>query len=84
MMEALGLYKLVEDMIIAQQHSKSTFVPFRNMVTQRPPITPAPRTAPIKNFFEADMQAHKEKGIFIIVIRNSPRDINVLSKRYMS
>jgi len=63
MMEALGLAKLAEDKIIAQQCSKSTFVPFRNMVSQRPPIMPAPRTTPIKHLFEAEMRARREKGL---------------------
>ena len=63
MMEAPGLAKLVEENIIAQQRSKSTFVPFRNMVSQIPSITPTPRTAPIKHFSEAEMQTGREKGL---------------------
>ena len=58
------LDKLVEDKIIAQQHSKFTFVPFRNMVSQRPPIFPAPRTTPIKHLSEAEMNSCREKWIF--------------------
>ena len=64
MMEALGLDNLAEDKIIAQQHSKSNFVPLRNMVSQRPPITLAPITTFIKHLSEADMRAHIEKGIY--------------------
>ena len=63
MMEALGLAKLVEDNIISQQHSQSTFVPFRNMVSPRPLITPAPSTSPIKHLSEADMREHRENGL---------------------
>ena len=63
MMESLGLAKLAEDKIMAQQRSKSTFVPFRNMVPQIPPILPAPRTTPIKHLYEDDMQTCREKGI---------------------
>ena len=48
---------------MAQQFSKSTFVPFRNMVPQRPTIPPAPRHTLIKNVSESDMQARREKGI---------------------
>ena len=55
MMESLGLTKLEKENIIAQQHSKSTFVPFINMVSQRPPIMLTPRTSPIKHFSEAGM-----------------------------
>ena len=63
LMESLGLAKLEEDNIVTQQRSKSTFVPFRNMVTQRPPIMPAPRTTPIKHLFEAEMQECREERI---------------------
>ena len=63
MMEALGLAKLAEDKMAAQQHSKSSFVPFRNMGSQRPPILPAPRSPPIKNLSETEMQTHREKGL---------------------
>ena len=63
MMEALGLAKLAEDKIIAQQRSQSTFVPFRNMVSQIPPIMLAPRIAPIKHLSEFKMQERREKGL---------------------
>ena len=63
MMEALGLAKLVEEKIRAQQHSKFTFVPFRNMVPQRPQMPPAPIATPIKHLSEAEMQARREKGL---------------------
>ena len=63
MMEALGFAKLVEDKIIAQQRSKSTFDPFINMVSQIPPITPAPRTTPVKHLSEAKMRERQEKGL---------------------
>ena len=63
MMESLGLAKLAEDKIMAQQRSKSTFVPFKNMVPQRPPILSAPRTTPIKHLYEAEMWTRREKGI---------------------
>ena len=56
MMESLGLATLVEENIKTQKCSKSTFIPFRNMVSQRPPITPAPITAHIKHFSEAEMR----------------------------
>ena len=59
MMEALGLAKLVKDKIMDQQHSKSTFVPFKNMFPQRPPIPPAPRTTPIKHLSKAKMHQRK-------------------------
>ena len=62
-MEALGLAKLAEYKIMAQQCSKSTSVPFKNMVPQRPPIPPAPRTNPIKHLSEAEMREHREKWI---------------------
>ena len=55
MMEAPGLAKLAEDKIRAQQRSKSTFVPFRNIVPQRPPIMSTPRTALIKHLSEVNM-----------------------------
>ena len=61
MMEILGLAKLVEDKIRAQQRSKSTFVPFRNMVPQGPPIPPTPRTTPIKHLFDVEMRERREK-----------------------
>ena len=63
MMEILGLAQLAEDKIRAQQCPKSIFVPFRNMVHQRPPITPAPRTTLINHLFEVEMQTRREKGI---------------------
>ncbi|MGD0460848.1 MAG: hypothetical protein ABSC21_24290, partial [Terriglobia bacterium] len=63
MMEVLGLAKLAEDKIAAQQRSKPTFVPFRNMGSQRPPITPAPQPTPIKHLSEIEMQACREKGL---------------------
>ena len=64
MMEARGLDKLAGDKIIAQQQYKSNFVPFRNMVSQRPPITLAPRTTPIKHLSEAKMRVRREKRIY--------------------
>ena len=63
MMEILGLAKLAEDKIRAQQRPKSTFVPFKNMVPQRHPIPLTPRTTPIKHLSEAEMQKHREKGL---------------------
>ena len=57
MMEILGLAKLAEDKIRAQQYPKSTFVPFRNMVSQKHPIPPTPRPTPIKHLSEAKMWA---------------------------
>ena len=63
MMEALGLAKLVEDKIQAQQCSKSTLVPFRPMVPQRTQNLLAPRTTPIKHLFEAEILEHWEKGL---------------------
>ena len=63
MMEILGLANLAEDKIKAQQGPKSTFFPFRNMVSQRHPIPPTPRPTPIKHLFEAELQACREKGI---------------------
>ena len=63
MMEFLWLDKLTEDKIRAQQCPKSTFVPFRNMVSQRCPIPPTPRPTPIKHLSEVEMWAHREKGI---------------------
>ena len=63
MMEILGLDKLAEDKIKAQQRPKSTFVPFKNMVSQRHPIPPTPRPTPIKHLYEAEMQACREKGL---------------------
>ena len=62
MMESLGLYKLVEDKIMAQQHSKSNFVPFKNMVPQRSPITLTPRTTTIKHLSKDEMWERREKG----------------------
>ena len=62
MMEALGLAKLAEDKIRAQQRSKSSLVPFKLMVPQRTQNPPAPRTTPIKHFSEAEMREHREKG----------------------
>ena len=63
MMEILGLAKLVEDKIRAQQCLKSTFVPFINMVPQRHPIPLTPKTTPIKHLSEAEMWARREKGL---------------------
>ena len=63
MMEILGLAKLEEDKIRAQQLLKSTFVPFKNMVPQRHPIPLTPRTTPIKHLSKAEMRAHREKGL---------------------
>ena len=63
MMEALGLDKLGEDKIKDQQCSKSTVVSFINMVPQRPQISPASRTTPVKHLFEAEMQERWEKGL---------------------
>ena len=62
-MDILGLDKLAEDEIRTQKFPMSTFVPFRNMVSQRHPIPPTLRPTPIKNLFEADMQACREKGL---------------------
>ena len=62
-MEILGLAKLAEDKIRAQQRPKSTFVPFRNMVPQRHPIPLTPRTNPIKHLSKAEIRAHSEKGL---------------------
>ena len=92
MMESLGLAKLVEENIIAQQCSKSVFIPFRNMVPQRPQILSANRTTPIKLlepllssiYLNPRCRNIEKKGFVIIVMRNSPRDIDVLSKRSIS
>ena len=62
MMEALGFSKLVKENIMAQQHSKSTSVPLKNMVPQRPPILPTPRNTHIKHLSKAEMQEPREKG----------------------
>ena len=62
-MEILGLAKLAEDKIRAQQRPKSTFAPFRNMVPQRPPIPPTPRTTPILHLSEVEIQERREKGL---------------------
>ena len=62
-MEALGLAKLAEDKIRAEQRSKSTLVPFRPMVPQRTQNPPAPRTTPIKHLSEAEMRERQEKGL---------------------
>ena len=62
-MEILGLDNLEEDKIRAQQCLKSSFVPFKNMVPQRPPIPPTPRTTHIKHLSEFKMQEHREKWI---------------------
>ena len=59
----LGLAKLTEDNIRAQHHPKSTFVPFRNMVSQRHPIRSTPRPTPIKDLSKAKMRAHTEKWL---------------------
>ena len=80
MMEALGLDKLVEDNIWAQQCPKSNLVSFRPMVPKRTQNSPAPRTTPIKHLSEAEMQNFGKKGFVIIMMRNSPRDIDVLRK----
>ena len=61
MMETLWLDNLLEDKIIAQLSSKSTIAPFNNIVSQRPPIMPAPRTTPIKHFSKAKIRTCKEK-----------------------
>ena len=58
MMESIGLAKLAEDKIQAQQCSKSTLVPFRPMVPQRTQNIPAPRTTPIKHLSEVEMREH--------------------------
>ena len=63
MIESLVLDNFTEDRIMAPQRSKSTFVPLRNMVPQRPQIPPPPRNTPIKYFSEVEMQAHREKWI---------------------
>ena len=63
MMEILGLDKLVEDKIKAQQRPKSTFVPFSNKVSQRCPIPLTPRPTPIKHLSEFKMWARREKGL---------------------
>ena len=63
MIEILGLAKLAEDKIRAQQRPKSTFVPFRNMVSQRHPIPPTPTPTPIKHLSEAEVWARREKGL---------------------
>ena len=55
MMEALGLAKLAEDKMAAQQRSKSSFVPFRTTGSPRPPVLPAPRSPPIKHLSETEM-----------------------------
>ena len=55
MMEELGLDNLEKDNIIAQECSKCTFDTYINMVSQRPPLTPTPRTTPIKHLFEFEM-----------------------------
>ena len=62
-MEILGLAKLAEDKIRAQQRPKSTFVPFKNMVPESHSIPLTPRTTPIKHLSEAEMRAHREKGL---------------------
>ena len=61
MTKAIGLDKLEEGKIIAQQFSKSNFVPFINMVPQIPRITQSPRTTPIKHLSKAERWAHREK-----------------------
>ena len=63
MMESLGLDKLEKDGIITQQGSQSTFVPFKNMVSQIPPTTPTPKTTPIKHLSKAEMWERREKGL---------------------
>ena len=62
-MEILGLAKLAKNKIKAKQCPKSTFVPFRNMVPQRPPIPLAPSATPIKHLSEVEIQTCREKGI---------------------
>ena len=62
-MESLGLAKLENYKIIAQQRSKYIFVPFINMVPRIPPIAPAPRTTLIKHLCEAEMREHRKKWI---------------------
>ena len=78
-MEILGLDKLTEDKIRAQQRPKSTFVPFKNMVPQSHSIPLTPRTTPIKHLSKAEMRAHRKKEFVIIVMINSCGDINVLN-----
>ena len=63
MMKIIGLAKLTVDKITAQQHPKSTFVPFINMVSQRHPIPPTPIPTPIKYLSEFEMRAHRKKGL---------------------
>ena len=63
MMQILELSNLVEDKIRAKQLPKSTFVPFITIVPQRPKISLAPRTTPIKHFSKAEMWEHQEKWI---------------------
>ena len=79
-----GVDKLIEDKIKAQQCPKSTFVPFRNMVSQRHPIRSTPRPTPIKDLSKAEMRARREKDFVIIVMGNSPKDINALNKSSIS
>ena len=40
-----------------------TFVPFRNAGSQHSPVTPTPKTTPIKHLSETEMRAHREKGL---------------------
>ena len=80
MMEILVLDNLAEDKIRDQQRPKSTFVPFRNMVPQRPQILPALKTTPIKHLSEAKMQARREKELCYNCDENSAGCINVLGK----
>ena len=54
---------LAEDKIRAQQHSKSTLVPFKPMVPQRTQNLPTPRTTPIKHLFEVEMCERWEKRL---------------------
>ena len=62
-MESLRLDTLENYKIMAQERSKSIFVPFINMVPRIPPITPAPRTTPIKHLCESKMREHRKKWI---------------------
>ena len=79
-MESLGLAKLENYKIMAQECSKSIFVPFINMVPQIPPIAPAPEPLLSSICVKLRCGSIGKNGFVIIVIRNSPRDIDVLRK----
>ena len=64
MTEPIGLDKLEEDKIIDEHRSKFAFVPFKNMVSQRPPVMLAPRTTPINHFSEYEIRYRRGKWIF--------------------